>query len=77
MRIGIKALTVLVKASREEVGVIMYDLHSSSDGMFVITEKWASQNALDAHEATTYFVDFQEKAGSLVEKFLRLPLVSV
>lgn len=55
----------------------MYDLHSSSDGMFVITEKWASQNALDAHEATTYFVDFQEKAGSLVEKFLRLPLVSV
>lgn len=72
-----KALTPLVKASRKEKGAIMYDLHSSGDGVFVITEKWESQAALNAHEATAHFTDFQEKAGDLVDKVIRLPLVSM
>lgn len=71
------ALLPLVKSSREEVGAVMYDLHASEESVFVITEKWQSQDALDAHEATEHFVGFQEKAGELVEKVLRLPLVSV
>lgn len=71
------ALLPLVKSSREEVGAVMYDLHACEEGVFVITEKWQSQDALDAHEATEHFVGFQEKAGKLVEKVLRLPLVSV
>ena len=71
------ALTPLVKASRIEQGVIMYDLHSCEDGVFVITEKWESQAALDAHEATPHFKGFQDKAGALVEKVVRLPLVKI
>lgn len=53
----------------------MYDLHASEEGVFVITEKWESQEALDAHEATPHFIHFQEKASLLVEKVLRLPMV--
>lgn len=70
-------LKPLVSASREEKGAVMYDLHSSEEGVFVITEKWQSQAALDAHEATKHFTNFQEKASDLVEKVLRLPIVSV
>lgn len=70
-------LKPLVSASREEKGAVMYDLHSSEEGVFVITEKWQSQAALDAHEATNHFTNFQEKASDLVEKVLRLPIVSV
>ena len=33
------ALLPLVKSSREEVGAVMYDLHASEEGVFVITEK--------------------------------------
>ena len=73
----LETLTPLAEASREESGAIMYDLHSSGDGVFVITEKWESQAALDAHEATAHFKGFQDKAGELVEKVLRLPLVSM
>lgn len=73
----LETLTPLVEASREETGAIMYDLHSSGDGVFVITEKWESQAALNAHEATAHFKSFQDKAGELVEKVLRLPLVSM
>ena len=73
----LEALTPLVKASRLEKGAVMYDLHSCEDGVFVITEKWKTQEALDAHEATAHFQSFQEKADALVEKVLRLPLVSV
>ena len=73
----LKLLTPLVEASREEKGAVMYDLHSCEEGVFVITEKWESQAALDAHEATTHFVAFQEKASDLIEKVIRLPLVSI
>lgn len=73
----LNALLTLVKSSREEVGAVMYDLHACEEGVFVITEKWQSQDALDAHEATEHFVGFQEKAGKLVEKVRRLPLVSI
>ena len=69
------ALTPLVTSSRKEAGAIMYDLHASEEGVFVITEKWESQEALDAHEATPHFIHFQEKASLLVEKVLRLPMV--
>ena len=37
------ALLPLVKSSREEVGAVMYDLHACEEGVFVITEKWQSQ----------------------------------
>ncbi|WP_334047859.1 putative quinol monooxygenase [Alteromonas gracilis] len=73
----LQSLTVLVQASRKEPGAVMYDLHSSDDGLFVITEKWESQAALDAHEEAVHFADFQEKAKDLVEKVLRLPLIAI
>lgn len=72
-----ETLISLVEASRQEQGAIMYDLHSSEDGVFVITEKWESQAALDTHEATAHFKSFQDIAETLVEKVLRLPLVSM
>jgi len=72
-----EALTPLVNASRAEKGAVMYDLHSCEEGVFVITEKWESQEALDAHEMTAHFRAFQEKAGALVEKVLKLPLLQV
>lgn len=67
------ALATLVKCSQQEEGAQMYDLHSSDDGLFVITEKWADQQVLDAHEATTHFTEFQSMAENLVENVVRLP----
>ncbi len=63
-------LKPLVSASREEKGAVMYDLHSSEEGVFVITEKWQSQAALDAHEATKHFTNFQEKRVTLLKRYL-------
>ena len=50
----------LVAASRREAGNLRYDLHQAagSPEKFVFIEHWASQAALDAHNASAHFQSF-------------------
>ena len=70
-----EALLPLVKESQKEDGAIMYDLHASETELYIITEKWLNQEALDRHEATPHFSSFQAAAEKLVDKVVRLPKV--
>ncbi|WP_338517171.1 putative quinol monooxygenase [Alteromonas gracilis] len=66
-------LQPLVEASQREEGAVMYDLHASGEGLFVITEKWQNQKLLDAHEATPHFTSFQRASEGLIDSVVRLP----
>ena len=50
----------LVTASRREAGNLRYDLHQAagSPEKLVFIEHWASQAALDAHNASAHFQNF-------------------
>ena len=50
----------LVAASRREAGNLRYDLHQAagSPEKLVFIEHWASQAALDAHNASAHFQNF-------------------
>jgi len=45
------ALSAAIPAVHAEEGCLLYALHEAADGSFVLIEKWASQQALDAHAA--------------------------
>ena len=69
-------LQPLVEASQREEGAVMYDLHASGTGLFVITEKWQNQKMLDAHEATPHFISFQRAVEGLSDSVVRLPKIA-
>lgn len=50
-------LSAAVAPSRAEAGCRQYDLHEDRDapGRFVFVERWASSEALKAHEETEHF----------------------
>ncbi|QEY24199.1 putative quinol monooxygenase [Neisseria animalis] len=50
----------LVRASRAEEGNISYDLHQEigNPNRFVFFENWASQVAVDSHNASAHFQNF-------------------
>lgn len=54
----------LVPASRAEKGNIQYDLHQDTQdkNCFVVIENWASQAAIDEHNATPHFKKLVEFA---------------
>ncbi|WP_431222700.1 putative quinol monooxygenase [Serratia sp. L9] len=51
------AVHQIIEASRLEVGNLQYDLHRDMDkpGSFVFFERWASNEALEKHNATEHF----------------------
>ncbi|WP_030206800.1 putative quinol monooxygenase [Streptomyces sp. NRRL S-87] len=55
----VAAFERLAPVVRAEEGCLQYDMHRMSgdpDG-FVLIERWASQEALDAHDATPHMVE--------------------
>lgn len=51
----------IVDASRNEAGCVRYDLNQDvkDPSIYVFTETWASQQAIDEHNATTHFQHFK------------------
>ena len=65
------ALTALAGPSRRDHGCISYDLFASDSapGTFVTTEKWESQEDLDAHMASPHMADAITAAGDHFDGF--------
>ena len=59
----------LVAASRREAGNLRYDLHQAagSPEKLVFIEHWASQAALDAHNASAHFQNFLQAIDGKTE----------
>ena len=58
----------LVAPTRAEQGVLFYDLHQDREdpARFVFFEGWASQAALDAHNASPHLVALQKQLPDLL-----------
>ena len=56
-------LSSLVEPTRAEAGCLSYELSASREkpGVFFFYEKFADQNALDAHVNTPHFQDFLKR----------------
>lgn len=57
-------LVNLARQTRQESGNIFYVLHESTNqpNLFVIYERWADQQALDAHMSQSYLQAFLEES---------------
>jgi quinol monooxygenase YgiN len=57
----------LVGASRSEAGNISYDFYEdvADPAKFTFIEVWKDQAAIEAHNASSHFQEFVEKAGPL------------
>lgn len=66
-----QALRVLVEPSRAEPGCGQYDLHRdlADPQVFYVIEQWASDEILEAHNASAHFLNFQTSAGHAIEHF--------
>ena len=61
------ALTTLVAATRLEDGCLQFDphRHPGEPGRFLLFERWASREALDAHGQTDHLNAFVTAAGPM------------
>ncbi|WP_339448847.1 putative quinol monooxygenase [Pseudomonas sp. EA_5y_Pfl2_R50] len=66
-----QALRALVAPSRAEEGCSQYDLHRDliDPQVFYVIEQWASEDVLQAHNASPHFQNFQASAGQTIEHF--------
>ena len=62
----------LISETRKEPGCQKYDLHEVTDqpGFFVMMEEWASEAALESHNASPHFNDFVTSA----EPYFTVPI---
>ncbi|QAX83164.1 antibiotic biosynthesis monooxygenase [Pseudomonas sp. DTU12.3] len=66
-----QGLRALVAPSRAEDGCSQYDLHRdlTDPQVFYVIEHWASEEILQAHNASVHFLHFQATAGQTIEHF--------
>ncbi len=66
-----QGLRALVAPSRAEDGCSQYDLHRdlTDPQVFYVIEHWASEEILQAHNASAHFLHFQATAGQTIEHF--------
>ncbi|MFZ7088415.1 putative quinol monooxygenase [Curtobacterium sp. RRHDQ10] len=55
-----------VPHGQEDEGNLRYALHEAGQGVLVIIEQWASQDALEAHGANPAFTAFSTAAAELL-----------
>ena len=62
-------LKKLVEESQKEAGCLHYELNQSisNPNVYVVIETWASQVAIDSHNATSHFVEFASFAKDHVD----------
>jgi quinol monooxygenase YgiN len=65
-------LAQLIHETRKEPGCQRYDLHEVIDqpGLFIMMEEWASEVALETHNASEHFTNFVASA----EAYLTAPI---
>ncbi|MFW9079464.1 putative quinol monooxygenase [Pseudomonas sp. P2757] len=65
------ALRALIEPTRVEAGCGQYDLHQdlANPLAFYMIEHWASDEALQAHDASAHVQNFRAKAGDFLEHF--------
>lgn len=66
-----KHLRALLEPTRAEAGCGQYDLHLdlANPQAFYMIEKWSSDEALQAHDASDHIQNFRATAGDLIELF--------
>ena len=76
----VATLSAYVLRVHEEDGCELFALHENADGALLLIEKWASPEALAAHDAGPAVADIVEALGGLlaeppvVTRFTPLPL---
>lgn len=60
------ALVAALPAVHAEEGCLLYAIHDADDGTVTMIEKWASQDALDAHAAGGAVAALNEAIAGLV-----------
>ncbi|MCU0117951.1 antibiotic biosynthesis monooxygenase [Pseudomonas sp. B2M1-30] len=65
------ALRALIEPTRAEAGCSQYDLHQdlANPLAFYMIEHWASDEALQAHDASAHIQNFRARAGEFLEHF--------
>jgi quinol monooxygenase YgiN len=68
--VGRNALRAMVDATHAEPGCITHALHQGRDdpSLFVFVERWASQEALDAHFASEHMTTFRAVAVDVIDE---------
>ncbi|MBV4460476.1 MULTISPECIES: putative quinol monooxygenase [Pseudomonas] len=64
-------LRALIAPTRAEAGCSQYDLHQdlANPLAFYMIERWASDEALQAHDASAHIQHFRAQAGEFLEHF--------
>jgi len=64
-------LRALLEPTRAEAGCLQYDLHQDLQRVeaFYMLERWSSEAALQAHDASEHIRQFRARAGELIEDF--------
>ncbi|MFJ4194529.1 putative quinol monooxygenase [Pseudomonas sp. NPDC089534] len=64
-------LRALIEPTRAEAGCSQYDLHQdlANPSAFYMIERWASDEALQAHDASAHIQHFRAQAGEFLEHF--------
>ncbi|PXZ07368.1 antibiotic biosynthesis monooxygenase [Gilliamella apicola] len=59
----------LVTGSRAEAGCLRYELNQSIENpnVYIVVERWLSQQAIDLHNTTAHFVEFANFAKDHVD----------
>jgi quinol monooxygenase YgiN len=61
-------LSWMVTNTRSEPGCERYDLYRATDGeTFHLFERYRNANALEAHRAAGYFVEYRRRIADLIE----------
>ncbi|MFK8793182.1 putative quinol monooxygenase [Planococcus plakortidis] len=69
---------ILIDASRQERGNVLYDLMKSveKDGHFTMVEVWEDAQAIEAHNASKHFTAFSKKAAGFMSAPMELKVYS-
>lgn len=72
-------LAALVEPTRQETGCIKYNLHHSQtdEAVWLLYEKWASREALEAHFAMPYLQAFLVEKDRILAKDMQLMFLDV
>jgi len=64
-------LRALIEPTRAEAGCGQYELHQdlANPLAFYMVEQWASDEALQAHDASAHIQHFRNQAGAFLEHF--------
>ena len=74
----VAAFAEIARLVRAEAGCLQYDLHAVADDpdRFVVLERWASREALDAHLATPHLAAYAARVGEFRQRPAEIHVIS-